>query len=133
MKEHVATMGEKILPWLVIILIVWLAVWYIGKWFRRLCPQREPVPETQSVPVRVVAKRPDFNGTEMTYYVTFQMADGQRLELSVEGVQYGMLAERDVGILNYQEDQFLDFKRKVDIPHGATESTEKAEERPHGR
>ena len=114
LKEHAATMGEKILPWIIIVLIVWLFVWFAGRWLRRLRPQREPEVETLTVPARVVGKRPDFDGSAMTYYVTFQLADGQRLEFPVEGPQYGMMAERDVGALIYQENHFLDFQRKIE-------------------
>ncbi len=40
-------------------------------------------------------------GTTSTwYYASFQLPDGQRLELSLDGREYGQLAEGDSGILN---------------------------------
>ena len=60
------------------------------------------------------------NGTDMchtssstTYYVTFQVDSGDRLELSVPGAEYGMLAEGDVGSLTFQGTRYLAFQREV--------------------
>ena len=47
------------------------------------------------------------------YYVTFQVDSGDRLELSVPGAEYGMLAEGDVGSLTFQGTRDLAFQRKV--------------------
>ena len=47
------------------------------------------------------------------YYVTFQVDSGDRLELSVSGAEYGMLAEGDVGSLTFQGTRYLAFQREV--------------------
>lgn len=47
-----------------------------------------------------------------TYYVTFQVASGDRMELSVSGPEYGMLAEGDEGELSFQGTRYLGFERK---------------------
>lgn len=47
-----------------------------------------------------------------TYYVTFQFDSGDRSELSVKGSEYGMLVERDVGLLTFQGTRYLAFERK---------------------
>lgn len=47
------------------------------------------------------------------YYVTFQVDSGDRLELSVPGAEYGMLAEGDVGSLAFQGTRCLAFQREV--------------------
>ena len=41
------------------------------------------------------------------YYVTFQVESGDRMELSVSGEEYGMLAEGDHGTLNFQGTRYL--------------------------
>ena len=67
-----------------------------------------------SVPATIVAKRADVShyrrnhGTGMhhshstTYYVTFQVESGDRMELPVAGHEYGMLIEGDRGELTFQ-------------------------------
>ena len=55
------------------------------------------------------------HGTHMTsstsYYVTFQVESGDRMELSVKSSEYGMLAEGDSGRLTFQGTRFLGFER----------------------
>lgn len=46
-----------------------------------------------------------------TYYVTFQVESGDRMELHVTGSAYGMLAEGDVGRLTFQGTRYLGFER----------------------
>ncbi len=45
------------------------------------------------------------------YYATFQFESGDRLELPVEGFEYGMLVEGDKGRLSFQGTRFLGFER----------------------
>ena len=46
-----------------------------------------------------------------TYYATFQVESGDRLELEVPSNQYGMLVEGDRGRLTFQGTRFLGFER----------------------
>lgn len=46
-----------------------------------------------------------------TYYVTFQVESGDRMELQVGGAEYGMLVEGDTGKLNFQGTRYLSFQR----------------------
>ena len=46
-----------------------------------------------------------------SYYVTFQVESGDRMEFSVRGAEYGMLAEGDMGRLSFQGTRYLDFER----------------------
>ena len=46
-----------------------------------------------------------------SYYVTFQVESGDRMEFSVRGTEYGMLAEGDVGRLLFQGTRYLSFER----------------------
>lgn len=49
--------------------------------------------------------------TSTTYYVTFQVESGDRIELNVDGREYGMLIEGDRGNLTFQGTRYLDFTR----------------------
>lgn len=46
-----------------------------------------------------------------TYYVTFQVESGDRMEFSVDGAEYGMLIEGDRGRLSFQGTRYLGFER----------------------
>lgn len=48
-----------------------------------------------------------------SYYVTFQVESGDRMELCVKGGEYGMLAEGDWGRLTFQGTRYLGFERKL--------------------
>lgn len=45
------------------------------------------------------------------YYVTFEVESGDRMEFSVSGSEYGMLAEGDRGQLSFQGTRYLNFQR----------------------
>ncbi|MDO5520672.1 MAG: DUF2500 domain-containing protein [bacterium] len=49
--------------------------------------------------------------TSTTYYVTFQVASGDRMEFSVRGQEYGLLVEGDRGQLMFQGTRYLGFQR----------------------
>ena len=49
--------------------------------------------------------------TSTTYYVTFQVESGDRMEFHVSGSEYGMLAEGDTGKLTFQGTRYLSFER----------------------
>lgn len=46
------------------------------------------------------------------YYVTFQVESGDRMELSVSGTEYGILAEGDEGKLTFQGTRYLTFNKE---------------------
>ena len=80
-----------------------------------------------TVPARVVAKRADVShhhhhdlgthvghtSTSTIYYVTFEVESGDRIELKVQGYDYGMLVEGDRGKLSFQGTRYLGFERSV--------------------
>lgn len=78
-----------------------------------------------TVSAKVVGKRMDYvrhrNGTDTmshgttssVYYVTFQVASGDRMELCVNGYEYGALVEGDYGELSFQGTRYLGFDRKT--------------------
>jgi len=49
--------------------------------------------------------------TSTTYYATFQMESGDRMELRLDGYEYGMLAEGDRGKLSFQGTRYLSFEK----------------------
>lgn len=51
------------------------------------------------------------SSTSTTYYVTFQVESGDRMELHVSGSEFGMLVEGDVGKLTFQGTRYLGFER----------------------
>lgn len=52
--------------------------------------------------------------TSTSYYVTFQVESGDRMELQVNGSEYGMLVEGDHGKLSFQGTRYLGFERLFD-------------------
>lgn len=46
-----------------------------------------------------------------TYYATFEGQDGKRMELVMDGRNYGLLVEGDEGVLVYQGEWFKGFER----------------------
>ena len=76
-----------------------------------------------TVPVTVVSKRTNVSHhhhagehhhstTSTSYYVTFQVESGDRMELHVRGSQYGLMVEGDRGLLTFQGTRFLNFERQ---------------------
>lgn len=49
--------------------------------------------------------------TSTTYYVTFQVESGDRMEFCVSGTEYEMLIEGDTGKLTFQGTRYLLFER----------------------
>lgn len=49
--------------------------------------------------------------TSTTYYVTFEVESGDRMEFVVDGSEYGLLVEQDTGNLTFQGSRYLEFKR----------------------
>ena len=77
-----------------------------------------------TVPAKVVSRRTAVsrhhhhqrNGmhhthTATSYYATFQVESGDRIEFLVSGTEYGMLAEGDSGELTFQGTRYLNFQR----------------------
>lgn len=81
-----------------------------------------------TVPVTVVSKRTNVSHhhhhhgdnmamshttTNTSYYVTFQVESGDRMELHVAGHQFGLMVEGDRGMLTFQGTRFLNFERQI--------------------
>ena len=49
--------------------------------------------------------------TATTYYITFQVESGDRMELCIPSNEYGYLVEGDRGRLTFQGTRYLGFER----------------------
>ena len=89
----------------------------IGEWNKNNNSPRLTVPAT------VVSKRADVSHhhhagehhhshTSTSYYVTFEVESGDRMELHVSGTEYGLLVEGDKGSLSFQGTRYLGFERE---------------------
>lgn len=47
-----------------------------------------------------------------SYYVTFEVQSGDRMELKVPRSEFGLLVEGDEGVLSFQGTRYLGFERK---------------------
>ena len=91
----------------------------IGQWHRNNQSPRLTVEATVVTKRTNVSRHHHHNGaghmghtsTSTTYFVTFQVASGDRMELRMDGYQYGMLAEGDRGRLTFQGTRYLGFER----------------------
>ena len=100
---------------LVLCLFIVMIVRGVSQWHRNNNSPRLTVEAT------VVAKRMNvsrhhtdntMSHTFTTYYATFQVESGDRMELEVDGSDYGMLVEGDTGKLSFQGTRYLGFERK---------------------
>lgn len=82
--------------------------------------KRKPI-----IPVnaKIVSKRTQMRGGHSShnnmhshgrtyYYATFELENGERMELSIPSHQIGYLVEGDEGVLNFQGNLFVKFERR---------------------
>ena len=126
-KNRMFNLIEMLFPIMFILIftiIVFTFVKGIATWFKNNNSPR------LTVSARIVAKRQntthnnqpnagDISGahgfhtiSSTSYYVTFQVDSGDRMELSVSGSEYGVLAEGDKGQLTSQGTRYLTFDRE---------------------
>ncbi|MDR7857815.1 DUF2500 domain-containing protein [Tissierella sp.] len=51
------------------------------------------------------------SSTDTSYYVTFEVESGDRMEFRISGKEYGMLVEGDIGKLTFQGTRYQSFER----------------------
>lgn len=68
---------------------------------------------TLDVAAKAVAKRMAVKGdhSHTYYYVTFEVQSGDRIELPVQGTDYGMIVEGDNGMLRFRGNEFISYTR----------------------
>ena len=108
---------------IVIVCFIALAVKGIGTWHKnnnspRLTVEATVVSKRQNVDVHHHPNGGDATGahgmhttTSTRYFATFQVESGDRMELQMNGQDYGMLVEGDRGRLTFQGTRYLDFQR----------------------
>lgn len=106
-----------IVPLLIIGVFIFIVVKGISEWSANNNSPR------LTVPAAVITKRTRISNNHhhsnehmhttstTSYYVTFQFESGDRTEFSLNGSQYGMLAEGDTGMLTFQGTRYLGFER----------------------
>lgn len=104
---------------IVFVTLIYKIIRGIGRWNKN---NHSPV---LTVEAAIVAKRSDVsyhhhNGSDgsmahtsssTSYYATFEVESGDRMELGISGKEFGMLAEGDSGRLTFQGTRFLKFDR----------------------
>lgn len=109
--------GFSFMFMLIVGIFIVMAVKGLSQWNRN---NQSPRLEVEA---EVVAKRTNtthhhdagnmaMSHTDTTYYVTFQVASGDRMEFHVPGREYGMLVEGDRGVLRFQGTRYLEFERE---------------------
>lgn len=66
------------------------------------------------VDAKVIEKRNYVSGgehTHTTYYATFELENGSRMEFKIPRDEVGLLIEGDKGVLEFQGDLYCSFKR----------------------
>lgn len=93
----------------------------VGRWNRnnnspRLTVDASVVSKRTDVSYHQHANTGDMAGSHgyhtTMYYVTFQVDSGDRIELNLNGNEYGMLIEGDRGKLSFQGTRYLGFMRE---------------------
>lgn len=98
----------------VIGMFVVTAVRGVSTWSKNNASPRLTVSATVATKRTSVTHHHSQNGmghSSTWYYATFQVESGDRMEFSVSGAEYGMLAEGDQGSLTFQGTRFLSFER----------------------
>lgn len=113
---------EFIFPlFFIMILSVFVFVFFKGmkEWSNN---NKQPV---LSVVAKIVAKRNHtsrstsnhdghhHHSTSTSYYITFEVESGDRMEFSVSGQEFGLLVEGDIGKLTFQGTRYHKFEREI--------------------
>lgn len=106
---------------LVFVLVIGLFIYAVVQAILR--KQKNDASPRLTVQARVVSRRQEvthharsmndgiLRSSTTRYFVTFQVESGDRLELQLDGSDFGMLAEGDEGRLSFQGTRFLEFQR----------------------
>ncbi|MBQ9082840.1 MAG: DUF2500 domain-containing protein [Clostridia bacterium] len=98
------------------------------------------------VPAKVVTKRESIrrssgsmhdhhhsSSIHTSYYATFEVESGDRMELHLMGSEYGLLVEGDEGFLTFQGSRFVSFERSASGYSAAPTYSSEREEYPFDR
>ena len=88
----------------IFIMFIVTAVRGIGRWHKNNNSPRMDVTHHHNSTTHT-------NSSSTWYYATFQVASGDRMELSIPTQDYGYLVEGDHGKLTFQGTRYLSFER----------------------
>jgi hypothetical protein len=97
-------------------IVIFGFIFTIGKGISQSVANKSKPVET--VPARMISKRPHTWGgpgdslAHTSYYVTFELENGERMEFSVNHNFYGIHVEGDVGMLTHQGTHMMSFERE---------------------
>lgn len=100
----------------IFVIVIGGFIFAIGSSVKQYASNKAQTVET--VPARVITKRPHTWGgsgdssAHTSYYITFELENGERMEMPVSGQFYGMNAEGDSGMLTHQGTHMISFERE---------------------
>ncbi|MDO4331982.1 MAG: DUF2500 domain-containing protein [Eubacteriales bacterium] len=102
--------------WVIIGFFIVTVVSGVGQWNKnnhspKLDVEAKVVAKRTKVTQNHHAGEPALSHTSTSYYVTFEVESGDRMEFHMSGREYGMLAEQDCGKLSFQGTRYLGFER----------------------
>jgi hypothetical protein len=101
---------------IIFIIVIGGFIFAIGNGVKQYASNKAKPVET--VPARVIAKRPHTWGgggdsaAHTSYYITFELENGERIEIPVGDEFYGMHIEGDTGMLTHQGTHMISFERE---------------------
>lgn len=117
MTESTFDFLSQIFPILFILVLAIILANILGNVLQYLKNNRSPILTVSATIVTKRTKVYHLHGGDMhhsssgTYYVTFQLENGGRMELNVKEEEYGLLAEGDKGMLTFQGIRYLSFQQ----------------------
>lgn len=99
----------------VFVLVIGTFVVTLGKSARR--HMKDSASPRLSVTAQAISRREEYHSRRdmhgwTQYFVTFEVESGDRMELEMQGEQYGMIVEGDQGRLTFQGTRFISFERR---------------------
>lgn len=106
----------SIVPIFIAIIFIVVIVTILKQVINRGVQKTKPV---QSSGAKVISKRNHVWGehSRTSYYATFELEDGQRIEYNIPSNKIGYIVEGDIGQLTFQGTLFVDFNRQVDYDY----------------
>lgn len=101
---------------IIFIIVICGFIFAIGSSVKRYASNKAKPIET--VPARIITKRPHTWGgsgdsaAHTSYYVTFELENGERIEMPVSAEFYGMHVDGDAGMLTHQGTHMISFERE---------------------
>ena len=93
------------------VLIKGITQWHHNNQSPRLTVQAKVVSKRMDVSYHHYGDDHMMDSSSTFYYVMFEVKSGDCLELAVNGKEYGMLVENDIGELTFQGTRYIEFVR----------------------